>query len=149
MQFPIVPLAGLALPVILVPMILFAKLAATARTHRHLERMQALKSGLQPQTPSPLGAGTVTAVGAGVPIASILAALIASSWLDLVSDDSIPMLAIIWFSAAILAVAAMTVGLVLALMINRARAQDRSTSPRDSAKPAYDPDMFEPAASNL
>lgn len=141
----IVPLAGIALPAIIVPLAIFAKQAGNKRHYRHLERMAAIKAGVPFPEFAPLpGPGTIIAIGAGVPIASILGALIATANLPEFNDDTVPLVAIIWCFAMMIALVGMGAALILSVMLHRAHRRTAET-PRQSTKPAYDPDMFEPA----
>jgi hypothetical protein len=141
----IVPLAGIALPAIIVPLVIFGKLAGNKRYYRHLERMAAIKAGvpLPERTPLP-GPGGIVAIGAGVPIASVLGALVATANLPEYDGEMMPLVAIIWSFAMMIALAGLATALILGVMLHRAhrRAVD---IPLPSTKPAYDPDMFEPA----
>ncbi|MDG3003104.1 hypothetical protein [Paludisphaera mucosa] len=142
----IIPLAGIALPLILVPTIMLTKNLGQRRYYRHLERMQALKSGLPVPASTPLpGPGSVVAIGAGVPIVSILGALIATASIPWESPDVLPLTAIIWSMSLFLALGGLTTALILGVLLHRAHRRSTSTDAAASAKPAYDPDMFEPA----
>ena len=74
-----IPLAGIALPAVLVPMILGFRQAARKREYEHMERMKALETG-QPvpgerHWPQAMVCATV---GAGVPIAAFVFTMIAA-----------------------------------------------------------------------
>lgn len=142
----IIPLAGIALPIIIVPTALFAKHVGQQRHHRHMERMQAMKSGVAPPASVPLpGPGAVVAIGAGVPTACMLAALGATLSLPFHTPDLVPLLGIIWCAAVFLGICGLTSGLILGLLLHRANAKIAAAARDASAKPAYDPDMFDAA----
>ena len=65
------------------------------------------------------------------------------------AGGGIPVWPFLVAAVAIVAAGALAVAVVLAVLIHRSNAQASEAAPRESAKPAYDPDMFEPAASNL
>ncbi len=142
----IIPLAGIALPVILVPIILLFKQIAQKRQFRHLEQMQAIKSGrpLPAATQIP-GPGSVVAIGAGVPTAAILGALIATANFSRHAEDLLPLMGVIWSCAAFVSLSGMATALILGIMAHRAHGRETSRPLDDSAKPAYDPDLFDAA----
>jgi len=132
-------LAGIALPLFLVPTILLLRHSRLKRQWAHLERMEAIKRGIPaPPDHSSPGSGGVVAIGAGVPIAAILGA-----WLTTMAfgnghgDD----LLIVWGCASIISALALVTSLVLAVLQHRARAAEWDA--RASAKPAHDPDAFD------
>ncbi|WP_165073555.1 hypothetical protein [Paludisphaera rhizosphaerae] len=141
----VVPLAGIALPAIIVPLVIFAKQAGNKRYYRHLERMAAIKAGVPLPESAPLpGPGAIVAIGAGVPIAAVFGALLATANLPQFNDDTVPLVAIIWSFALLIALVGLATALVLSVMLHRAHRRTAETS-QPSTKPAYDPDMFEPA----
>src|SRR5438093_13296394 len=76
----IIPLAGIMLPMVLVPTIITMANRMKKREWQHKERLRALELGIPADEAGPrLGGGTVTAIGAGVPSASVLAAFLFSS----------------------------------------------------------------------
>jgi hypothetical protein len=142
----VIPLAGIALPVIIVPLVLFAKHTANKRYYRHLERMAAIKAGVMPPEPTPLpGPGAIVAIGAGVPIASIFGALLATVNLPAYTNDTVAVVGFIWSMAVAITLVGLATSLVLGVMLHRAHRRTSMETPRPSAKPTYDPDMFEPA----
>ena len=141
----VVPLAGIALPAIVVPLVIFGKLAGNKRYYRHLERMAAIKAGVPLPEPAPLpGPGAIVAIGAGVPIASVFGALLTTANLPEYNGDMLPLVAIIWSFAMMIALAGLATSLILGVMLHRAHRRAVET-PLPSTKPAYDPDMFESA----
>ncbi len=145
MSLAIVPLAGIAIPMVVVPTVLFARHVGRNRQYGHLERMQALKAGVAlPSTVRPPGPGAVVAIGAGVPTVCALAAVMATHALPATPRDEelIVRLAIVWGVAFLLGLCALATALVLGLLLHRANAKAATT--RDaSAKPAFDPDPFD------
>ena len=148
MTTAIIPLAGIAIPLIIVPAVLVAKHLGRSRYYRHQERIEAIRAG-SPGLGSTLlpGPGSVVAIGAGVPMMAILGALIATASIPshVHTREMIPLLAIIWSTSTFVAVAGLTTSLILGILLHRAHGRTVEEAPRSSSKPAYDPDMFEPA----
>ncbi|WP_197490840.1 hypothetical protein [Planctomyces sp. SH-PL62] len=146
----IIPLAGISLPLILVPLILVFKHVGRNRDHRHLERMQAIKAGRPLQSASnPPGAGSVVAIGAGVPCASMFGALLATASISSRSPDFMPMMGLIWGSAAVVGLGGLLTAFILGVLSHQGYRRDRDREASEalgsSAKPAYDPDLFDAA----
>lgn len=141
-----IPLLGIAIPMVIVPAALFAKHLGRKAQHRHLERMHALKAGmaLPPTVPLP-GPGSIIALGAGVPMACVLGACVATDMIRGQTEDLPALTAIIWSFALFIAVCGLGSALVLGVLLHRANARAEAAMMRDSAKPTYDPDMFDPA----
>jgi hypothetical protein len=145
----VIPLAGIALPTILVPTIMLLKHGQQKRQWRHQERMQAFASGLPaPPTNSPPGAGAIIAIGAGVPFFAVFAALIVTMNSHRFAPHQLEHSAIAWGCAVVISMGALATGLILAALQYRAHAKSYSlTAPPDepygSSKPAYDPDAFD------
>lgn len=75
----VVPLAGIALPVILVPMIMGIRQASKKREFEHLERMRALEMGQPvPGESNWPEAFACAMIGAGVPIGAFLFTFLAA-----------------------------------------------------------------------
>jgi hypothetical protein len=140
----IIPLAGIMLPMVLVPTIITLVHRHKKREWRHKERLRALELGLPAVDLEPkIGGGTVTAIGAGVPAASILGALLTTASIPPTHTEFLPMVAIAWGCACLISAAAVTGGLVLGIMLMRSR---KSVEPADqfaSTKPTYDPDAYD------
>jgi hypothetical protein len=104
-------------------------------------------SGSQPLTRLGGWAGTggVAAIGAGVPIAAVLGALVTTlNWRPSTFDDvSVP--AIAWGCAVLISAGGLLTSLLLALL--QARTQQRldsaASADLEHAKPAFDPDTFD------
>lgn len=141
----LIPMAGIGLAMIIVPLAIVTKYIGQQRQYRHLERMQALKSGVTPAAASPLpGPGAVVAIGAGVPAACMMAAFFSTLSVGHSTPDIVPVLGIIWSMSAGLGLCGLAGGLILGGLLHRANA--RAAETRDvSPKPAYDPDMFDAA----
>ena len=71
-----IPILGILMPIVLVPMIMMLKHRTLQREWQHKERMKAIEMGAPP--PPPTAGGSVVAIGAGVPIASVIAAAVTS-----------------------------------------------------------------------
>ncbi|WP_165245752.1 hypothetical protein [Paludisphaera soli] len=132
---------------ILVPLILLFKHVGQKRQYQHLERMQAVKSGRplpnSSQTPGP---GSVVAIGGGVPAVSIVGALIATANFPRDVDHLVPLLGIVWSCAAFISLSGMATALILGVLAHRAHRRENSQTLEASAKPAYDPDLFDVAS---
>lgn len=142
----LIPLAGIGLAMIIVPLALITKYVGQQRHYRHLERMQAMKAGIAAPATVPLpGPGAIVAIGAGVPTACMSAALLATLSLRSYTPDLVPMLAVIWGMSTFLGLCGLMTGLILGVMLHRANGKAAAATRDDSAKPAYDPDMFDAA----
>jgi hypothetical protein len=145
----IIPVVAILMPIVLVPTILFMKHRHKRREWQHLERMKSLESGFPGQSlAGTLGTGGVATIGAGVPIASVIAALLTCVVsADVTPDDQIPIAGIAWGCSFWISLAAMATSLKLASMQARARKHSESVGfPVD--KPAvYDPDAFDVVSS--
>jgi hypothetical protein len=142
----IIPIVAILMPLVLVPTALVLKHRHKRREWEHLERMKAM-SGSQPLTRLGgwIGSGGVAAIGAGVPIAAVLGALVTTlNWRPSTFDDvSVP--AIAWGSAVLISAGGLVTSLLLALL--QARTQQKldsaASADLDHAKPAFDPDTFD------
>ena len=142
----IIPIVAILMPLVLVPTVLTLKHRHKRREWEHLERMKAM-SGSQPLTRLRgwAGSGGVAAIGAGVPVAAVLGALVTTlNWQPSSFDDvSVP--AIAWGSAVLISAGGLVTSLLLALL--QARTQQKldsaASADLDHAKPAFDPDTFD------
>lgn len=127
----IIPLAALAVPIIVAPTAMAFKHAAKLRDLDHAERMRALELGrFNPAdgewtTNGRIGAG----IGAGVPIIAMIAAMIATLETGFHQE--------IWMFSGMVGVAAVICGTILA-----AGARSAEVKGID-AKPVYEPDAFD------
>lgn len=89
-----IPILGILMPVVLVPMIMILKHWTLRREWQHAERMHAIELGM----PAPGGnvGRSVVAIGAGVPIASVIGAVATTLSYQLPEGDEIPVLGIVW-----------------------------------------------------
>lgn len=144
----IIPVIAILMPLILVPTIIFMKHRHKRREWEHRERMRTLDvSGPLPSAHAIVGSGGVAAIGAGVPIASVIAAFLTCTIADVTTEDQIPMAGIAWGCALMISVAAMATGLILALMQARARRQSESAAFQVDKPAVYDPDAFDVVSS--
>ena len=147
MGVSIIPLAGIALPLFLVPTIILLKQGHQKRKWRHLERMQAIAAGAPvPPANAPPGTGAVIAIGAGVPLVAILGALITTLNTHQYMPHSLERSAIVWGCAVVVSLGAMTTSLILGVLLHRAHAKaadQLANASYDSSKPAFDPDAFD------
>jgi len=140
-------LAGIALPLFLVPTIILLRHSRLKRQWAHQERMEAIKRGI-PSPPAQLtpGPGSIVAIGAGVPVVAVFCALLMTMRVSLGREDEngmLEFLAIIWCCTVLICGLAMATSLVLGVLQHRARAREAEWGARVSAKPAYDPDAFD------
>jgi hypothetical protein len=92
-----------------------------------------------------VGSGGVGAIGAGVPLAAVLGAVVTSLNWERSALDEVPIPAVAWGCAVLISVGGLLTSLLLALL--QARTQQKLAStvayPPDDAKPAFDPDTFD------
>jgi hypothetical protein len=142
----IIPIVAISMPLLLVPTILVLKHRHRRREWEHLERMKAMSSA-QPLTRlgNWIGAGSVAAIGAGVPIASVLAAFLTSLvWRGMPPED-VPVPAVAWGCAVLISICGLGASLLLAILQARTQQQiDSSAAAMQlSEKPVFDPDTFD------
>jgi hypothetical protein len=143
----VIPLAGILMPMVLAFSIVRMKHRQNHRRWRHEERLRALEMGLTLPEPEPaLSGGSVVAIGAGVPAASVLAAALTSLHAPYSSPQSILVIAVSWGCATLVSAGALITSLVLGLMLVRSHG---TTQPTESlaAKPACEPDAFDVVSS--
>jgi hypothetical protein len=105
----IIPIVGMAIPIILVPVILGLKHARLERELEHAERMKALELGrtlpkdVSLSAPSPIG----MAFGVGVPVGVFFCA-----WMASTHENASPVA--IWASAGVVGLAGVVCGAILA-----------------------------------
>jgi len=140
----IIPLAGIMLPLVLVPMVMTMKFRMKKREWEHLERMRALQMGVVPnQAAHRIGPGTLISIGTGVPAASVLAAGVTSLNMPYDQADPLAAMAITWGCAWLISTGAMITTLVLGIVQARANKNASALDPDAAAKPAYDPDAYD------
>lgn len=132
----IIPLAGIVMPILLVPSIMAMRLRSRKREWEHLERMKALEMGVPVPGNEPWLARVCMAIGAGVPIVSFVLAWIA--------NESGPNGEIAWASATLVGGMGIVCGTILAsrLLTSRNRAQAALRTERNG-KPLFDPDTYD------
>ena len=141
----IIPIVAILMPLVLVPTILFMKHRHQRREWEHLERMRSLDRSV----PLPTGndaarSSGVAAIGAGVPIASVIAAFLTCVSADVRSEDEIPMAGIAWGCALLISVGAMATSLLLQA---RARRQSDADASHINKSAIYDPDAYDVVSS--
>ena len=120
-----IPILGILMPIVLVPLILMLKHRTLQREWQHKERMKAIEMGGSP--PPSTAAGSVVAIGAGVPIASVLAAAVTSlSYQPTSAGDEVPVFGIAWGCAFLISILGMGSGLILAHIQGRAGRETES-----------------------
>ena len=140
----IIPLAGIMLPVVLVPTIILLVHRQKKREWRHQERLRALDLGLPaPATDWTLGGRTVTAIGAGVPIAAVLTAWMTSISVSESHPDYVPIIGIAWGCAFLISTGALITSLVLGVLLTRLRKPADQVDQFAATKPAYEPDAYD------
>lgn len=131
----VLPLAGMAIPIIIVPTVLGFKMAQRKREYEHLERMKALETGqsLPSRTAWP-AAVTLTAIGAGVPMAAFLFTFLASVSAQVPGE--------IWMAPVF---ATLLSSLVTGNLAPKLLSPPKAALPDHLAngKPAYDPDAYD------
>ncbi len=140
----IIPLFGIMMPLVLVPTIILLVHRHRRREWHHQERSRALEMGLPvPPPQQPLGGGTVTAIGAGVPVAAVLAA-----WMTTMSvpqsHDYLETIAVAWGCAFLISTCALITSLVLAILLMRS---NKPVNQFTAMKPGYEPDAFDVVSS--
>jgi hypothetical protein len=145
--FPLIPLAGMAFTLCLVPTIILLKQGHERKQWRHLERLRAIDAGapVPPANTTP-GTGAVIAIGAGVPFFAIFGALATTMSTHEYMPHALERSAVAWGCAVVVSLGALTTSLILGVLQHRAhaRAVDQLADARfDSSKSAYDPDAFD------
>jgi hypothetical protein len=135
MDAHIIPIVGMLIPIIIVPTALGFKHARYLRQMEHDERMKAMElgqtlAGDQSWTP----ASVAMTIGAGVPISAMFIAFIAAAKQG--GSDTI------WMAAAMIGVAGVICGTILAAQAFARQGQAETNLPTE--KPAFDPEAFEP-----
>jgi len=142
----VIPIVAILMPVVLVPAILLLKHRTLKREWQHKEYMKAVEMGMSaPSTPS---GGGVVAIGAGVPIASVIAAAVTSlSYEPSSIDDEVPIFGIAWGCAFLISILGMVTSLILAHIQGRARKETESLNAMRNGKPVFDPDAYDVVSS--
>ena len=141
----IIPLAGIMLPLVLVPMVMTLKFRIKKREWEHLERMRALQMGVAPvQAGHRIGPGVVLlGIGTGVPAASVVAASMTSLSLPAELSDPLAAIAIAWGCAWLISTGAMVTAVVLGVVQARSQKNASALDHEAGAKAAYEPDAYD------
>jgi hypothetical protein len=147
MDILVIPIVAILMPLVLVPTIMTLKFRQSRKEWEHLERMRAMELGLRMPPDQVAGATkSIAWIGAGVPIFSICAALVAC--MDGPNSvDGVPLAAIVWGVAAMISGGALLTSLLIAFAIARPRKPADSPFVASNGKPAFDPDTFDVVAS--
>ncbi len=141
-----IPIVAILMPVVLVPTILLLKHRTLKREWQHKENMKAIEMGMS--APSTHGGGGVVAIGAGVPIASVIAAAVTSlSYEPSSIGDEVPVFGIAWGCAFLISIIGMVTSLILAHIQGRARKETESLNALRNGKPVFDPDAYDVVSS--
>ncbi len=144
----IIPLAGIMLPLILVPTIIALVHRHKRREWRHQEQLRAIEMGLPaPATERALGGATVAAIGAGVPVAAVLTAWLTTMSVPHSKYDYMAIVAVSWGCAFLISLFALITSLVLAILLIRSSNPAQPVNQFAANKPAYDPDAFDVVSS--
>ena len=89
----IIPIVGILMPLVLVPTILVLKHRHKRREWEHRERMRAMErpDAARRDLAGAVGSGGVAAIGAGVPMASVLAAFLTGLTWEPTTAEDIPL----------------------------------------------------------
>jgi len=142
----IIPLSGIMMPLVLVPTIILLVHRQKKREWHHQERLRALEMGLPASGPDRMpGGGTVIAIGAGVPIASVLTAWMTTISVSDSHPDYMPIIAVAWGCALMISSGALITSLVLGVLLMRSRkpAAPEPVDQLSAIKPAYEPDAYD------
>ncbi len=147
MDILVIPLVAILMPLFLVPTIMTLKFRQSRKEWEHLERMKAMELGLRmPPDQIPAATKSIAWIGAGVPIFTVCAALLAC--VDgPTSIDGVPLAAIVWGGAVVISGGAMVTSLLVAFAVARPRKPADSATFTSKSKPVFDPDTFDVVAS--
>jgi len=144
----IIPLAGIMLPLFLVPTIILLVHRQKKREWLHKERLRALDTGVPASVPDRTpGGGTLAAIGAGVPIASVLAAWMSTMSVSDSHPDYMAIIAVAWGCAFMISTGALITSLVLGVLLMRSRKPGQPVDYFAANKPAYEPDAYDVVSS--
>jgi len=140
----IISLSGILMPLVLVPTIILLVHRHKRREWHHQERLRALDMGLPAALPDRApGGGTVIAIGAGVPIASVLTAWMTAISVSDSHPDYMPIVAVAWGCAFMISTGALITSLVLGVLLMRSSKPADSVDQFAAIKPAYEPDAYD------
>jgi hypothetical protein len=142
----IIPIVAILMPLFLVPTVLVLKHRHKRREWEHRERMRAM-DGPQPlgRLAGWVGSGGVAAIGAGVPVASVLGALVTTLLWEPSTMDDVPIPAVAWGCAVVISAGGLITSLILAFLQSRTllKLDSNAAADLEHAKPAFDPDTFD------
>lgn len=144
----IIPVLAIAMPLILVPTIVTLKHRHKRREWEHRERMRAMDGPIPlSRWASPVGSGGVAAIGGGVPVASVLAALLTSLTHAWEPGDPLSLPVVAWGSAVVISIAGLGTSLLLAHLQARTQREIHSAAAAEmyAQKPVMDPDALDVA----
>jgi hypothetical protein len=137
-----IPILGIMVPIVLVPTIMILKHRTLQKEWQHKERMQAIELGV-PAASAHLG-GSIAAVGAGVPITAVIAAVVTTLSFPSPEGEEVAVMGIVWGCALMIGAIAMVSSLFLAHMHTRVRKDAESSfHVARNGKPVFDPDAFD------
>ena len=141
-----IPIVGILMPLALVPMIMILKHRTLQREWQHKERMKAVEMGVPP--PCHTAGGSVVAVGAGVPIASVIGAAVTSlSYQPSATGDEMAVFGIAWGCALMIGSWEWSAACSsLTCTLGREKRPNRYTR-WDNGKPIFDPDAYDVVSS--
>ncbi len=138
----VIPVMALMIPIIVVPTTLFFKHRLRVREMQHNERMRAMELGVMPRTESMSwpGAAVCVALGAGVPVGSLVVAWLATMTNDAPSE--------VWGVPVVISFFAIWAAQALAERMlrpkkERLNAANTSQTEQTAGKPAFDPDAYD------
>lgn len=144
----IIPLAGIMMPLILVPTIIVLVHRHKRREWYHQERLRAIETGSSAAVPErSLGGGSVVAIGAGVPIASVLTAWMTVMSISESHPDYMPVVGIAWGCAFLISTGAMITSLVLGVLLMRSRKPAELVHQFAASKPPCEADAYDVVSS--
>jgi hypothetical protein len=140
----IIPLAAILMPLALVPTIITMVHRHKRREWKHQEQLRAIDLGLPGSLANsrPVD-GTVGVIGAGVPIASVIASLLTTLNVPDSHPEYMAIVAVVWGCSFLISTAALITSLVLGIMQIRSQ---KAADPADQSvaiKPAYEPDAYD------
>ena len=137
----LIPIVAILMPLALVPTIMILKHRTLRREWQHKERMQAIEMGLPPTQAN--AGGSVAAVGAGVPIVAVIAAVMTTLSYQSPEGEEVAVLGIVWGCALLIGATGMISSLILAHINTRSRKEADSFYTGRNGKPAFDPDAYD------
>jgi hypothetical protein len=136
MESIVIPIMGMSIPIIIVPTVMAFKHARYLREVEHAERMKAMELGRTLPGDEPLSPASIaTAIGAGVPLSSLVLAWLADLTSGGRSGEAV------WVAAGAVALGGLICGTILAYRHFATRPQPATY--QEAPKPEYDPDAYD------